>query len=1168
MFMKAFKNSVFKLLVLITLTAFIPVTLMGNDCPSPNGGLHVYPMYNGSEFLPQTNEIRYWFGYINLEDSNIGISPGGANTFSPAPSFRNQPGLFLQGEHPNAFSNTVSSAAGAPIWTLLACSKAASKPEGIPFAGGNGSELNPYQISTLENLQAVQYGPNQHYLLVNDIDATDTSGWNDGDGFIPVGSIDEPFNGTFDGNGHTITGLAINRDNENNVGLFGVTGEGSEINNLGLESVQVSGDIRTGGIAGYHKGSIQSSYVTGNITANTMVGGIAGVNEGTIQNSYSLGELTGEFTGGLAGVNHADGTIQSSYAAGPVSENENTGGVSGVNHGTVSQAFWDTESTGQETGGGGTAKTTHEMNTLIVFINAGWDFKGETENGTGEIWNMGNSRNSGYPYLAWQYPEDPGPDFSGAPHGTGTEEDPYQVSDLSNLEWISDNDTEWNKYFVQTSDIDASATAGWYSGEGFSPIGNDITEFTGNFDGNGYSISGLYINRPATDYVGFFGYTGDGAEIELLAIERAEITGQSYTGGVAGMNSGSITSSYATGTIMVTGDYAGGITGMNQDGGLITTSYSTSSVNGNNHVGGIAGYNSNNASVTNSFAAGKVPAAFGAFIGSNQGTVTGSYWNTTIAGDSPGVVTGSAAGLTGLSTPDMAQENSFNGWDFSSSGEWKMNEEYSFPYLENTGNHTTVVSVINGEEGFRMIGQEGSATYKKLFAPVWIQGFADSDWNGEAEPNVFLYDEANQQWKVPDSANNFFGTSSNQPSGSLKGVLLYLFEDDTYDGQGTEWPKYLATDNHGRNSTYTVPLSYTDTGSSNDDGWNLISNPYPASLNWQDVADNNEFINALPYVYIWDHALNAGEGGYHIHLGFPEPPSLPGASPFNGIIPPMQSFWVKAEEPGASVTFRPEYQETGRDLFKTAPADTETENIPWLSIRIEHEQFSDRLYLFESHEPKKNIRIPKPTTLANRFTELAVIGENGERWLAQSIQEPDEDTTELFFTLELETTENGTFTLFWDKADQLIEKWEFTITDPETGLDFNLKNDRPHILKVAVDENDSVATKTFLLHAIDASENPSDGLNDELPSEIQLEQNYPNPFNPLTVINYQLPENSRVLLEVFDMAGRRVTTLVNGHVDAGTHEVTFDAGNLASGVYVYRLTAGLQMHTKKLTVIK
>jgi photosystem II stability/assembly factor-like uncharacterized protein len=89
-----------------------------------------------------------------------------------------------------------------------------------------------------------------------------------------------------------------------------------------------------------------------------------------------------------------------------------------------------------------------------------------------------------------------------------------------------------------------------------------------------------------------------------------------------------------------------------------------------------------------------------------------------------------------------------------------------------------------------------------------------------------------------------------------------------------------------------------------------------------------------------------------------------------------------------------------------------------------------------------------------------------------------------------------------------------------------------------------------------------------LPRSFQLEQNYPNPFNPSTTISYQLSEVSIVKLNVYDILGRQVATLVNGRQNAGNYNVTFNASNLSTGVYFYRLQAGTYSNTKKLMLIK
>jgi probable HAF family extracellular repeat protein len=117
-------------------------------------------------------------------------------------------------------------------------------------------------------------------------------------------------------------------------------------------------------------------------------------------------------------------------------------------------------------------------------------------------------------------------------------------------------------------------------------------------------------------------------------------------------------------------------------------------------------------------------------------------------------------------------------------------------------------------------------------------------------------------------------------------------------------------------------------------------------------------------------------------------------------------------------------------------------------------------------------------------------------------------------------------------------------------------------------------TEAFLLDT-DISTSIEDELNVNVPEEFTLLQNYPNPFNPSTKIKYTIPnvslsgvEGSRVKLRVYDVLGNEVATLVNESKPAGTHEVEFNASNLSSGVYFYKIQAGNYFETKKMLLIK
>jgi len=106
---------------------------------------------------------------------------------------------------------------------------------------------------------------------------------------------------------------------------------------------------------------------------------------------------------------------------------------------------------------------------------------------------------------------------------------------------------------------------------------------------------------------------------------------------------------------------------------------------------------------------------------------------------------------------------------------------------------------------------------------------------------------------------------------------------------------------------------------------------------------------------------------------------------------------------------------------------------------------------------------------------------------------------------------------------------------------------------------------TFSVRVTDPLGVPEKG---EIPTAFALKQNYPNPFNPGTTIIYDLPRSSNVTLAVFDLLGREVSVVVNEVVNAGYHEVSFDASSLASGVYMYRLHAGDFVSTKKMLILR
>ena len=162
------------------------------------------------------------------------------------------------------------------------------------------------------------------------VDAEDnTTYWNAGAGWMPIGAVPNWFETTFEGNGHTISNLFVDRSSTNKVGLFGLAGMSSAISRVGLLDIRVTGASDVGGLAGLSDSDITGSYATGQVAGAAWVGGLIGRNNtGKIHASYTTGRVIGGFhAGGLVGLNN--GGIYTSYATGRVSGTSGIGGLVG-----------------------------------------------------------------------------------------------------------------------------------------------------------------------------------------------------------------------------------------------------------------------------------------------------------------------------------------------------------------------------------------------------------------------------------------------------------------------------------------------------------------------------------------------------------------------------------------------------------------------------------------------------------------------------------------------------------------------------------------------------------------------------------------------------------------------------------------------------------------------
>lgn len=332
--------------------------------------------------------------------------------------------------------------------------------------------------------------------------------------------------------------------------------------------------------------------------------------------------------------------------------------------------------------------------------------------------------------------------------GQGTAENPYLVETVHQLNAIRD---DLNAHYRLIADIDASETASWNSGEGFRPIGDPAHPFQGVFDGGGYTIEGLTIDRPLTIGVGLFGSIGEDGEVRNVGLSDGSVEGQQLVGGLTGENYGRIQNTFVTAEVRADGANVGGLAGRNansgtiahsyvsgdvagwdnvgglagQNNGIIDRSYATGDVSGSQFVGGLVGRNEMySASIMDSYAAGNVQGSWevGGAVGRHIGILERTYVVARVSGTSDnigalvgrnmtGVVTdsfydsqttGQGGDGTARTTAEMMQRAVYgDSWDFEAT--WSIEEGEGYPALRPALAVPTGVGAKAGEESIEIV---------------------------------------------------------------------------------------------------------------------------------------------------------------------------------------------------------------------------------------------------------------------------------------------------------------------------------------------------------------------------------------------------------------------------------------------------------------------------------
>ena len=467
-----------------------------------------------------------------------------------------------------------------------------------------------------------------------------------------------------------------------------------------------------------------------------------------------------------------------------------------------------------------------------------------------------------------------------------------------------------------------------------------------------------------------------------------------------------------------------------------------------------------------------------------------------------------------------------------------------------------VGATLDGSENhFRFLSSPGTVAYTDLLAELWTQGATGSDVGSSGNSNVWTL--SNQSWSaVTDlTANTTLGS----------GILVWVYEDVDFDGD-TDLPISI------RNSSFNT--SDVTTYSVDNGEWGFYGNPFPYSVDYDLVSNGSNFAST---VYVWD-----SKSGVYINWNGTT------GSVKNGTILPYQGFFAQATSNSATLTFDADadYGDCGpSEIFRSTRDLNQTGSI---KLILNNENYSCVNYL-----SFRNDEVSIDSDHGDAFKLMPLIAgshmvsltHNGEYSLdINNLPFEYEGTMSVPLDVMSLTVEDNNYvtgsqavSMSWN-LDDLPEHIELTLVDNLTGETVYLGQEMSHSFTTepkgsfSATYDDAVATYPLVG---DARFNLllSYGVLDNspvkvIPKHYNLSPVYPNPFNPSAAVRFDVPEVSRVHLQVYDVKGALVETLLNGMMTPGQHQYTWNPQGLSTGTYFLRLTAANQAFTQKDTYVK
>ncbi|TVR12852.1 MAG: T9SS C-terminal target domain-containing protein [Balneolaceae bacterium] len=444
---------------------------------------------------------------------------------------------------------------------------------------------------------------------------------------------------------------------------------------------------------------------------------------------------------------------------------------------------------------------------------------------------------------------------------------------------------------------------------------------------------------------------------------------------------------------------------------------------------------------------------------------------------------------------------------------------------------------INDEGWYIFSSPKVYTSIEELLDGLWTQcfdgvynqsSFCDNIPAGQTtSANVITYNGGDNVWQAVESADGLI------PPGTAIATYVYETQDPLGSQAATDFGSF-SIDLNG------FPFINDLTVNIAQDQFKLLGNPYDFSIYLQNVT-SGDFNNITGIVY----RLNDGATGYDTY-DVTAPSGSFEINTFDG-------FFVESDGSNSSFTFSTSLG----DPTKQQPL---AEEPAFVHLHLENEYVSAKTSFrivdgAGPHRPGARYLTPPATPHISMVSHL-----DDDHMIVRYL--PSGLTDDITIPISINSRYEGSVIIRSEITTSVPADWGFVLFDHLTGNRYNLRDQ--NLPEIEISEMDGI-TERFELHVTPFSDEIG---GTGLPSDFALAQNYPNPFNPATTIQYELPQDTEVRLDVFSIEGRQISTLVNNRQPAGTHNVSFDASNLASGIYIYRLQAGQLVLTRKMVLLK